>query len=447
MAKHFIADKETLDKVYDILKAEEVYGFIEHLSETNPAKRIEYIGKNKDYVPITQDLSNSNVNYGSWESFPVIVNNKPWMVKEDGLPDYRLKEDDYNKKLDGTPSEVENPSYPGGAFAWLQKVYSKQEILGSDRYVWFSMVKREGFEALGFREWNVDNNTYDEVEGVWIPMFYGSTSQQDLLSIFSTKKGNSENHKWITSIARTKPISRTDNVTLKNLVGGLGLWKSEERMKGYRLFEGTIISVINDLLIMFAKRSDLKSVFGKGAHDRNISEMLDNAVVNGGQFKGTNDGQSLNKIFHSIVLGSYQQGQVDTRMVMTNDVLNILSDTYTNAQYPLPADKMLKLGKVGIGTGVWKQVSDHHLIKGYGLIPSIFSDGNDNDGWFIRTGDGLAILVRFGANTSESASENKKTGYRVLDFYSLSSQTNGDTPIPDGVGASPLLMPPVGLIP
>ena len=30
MAKHFIADKETLDKVYDILKAEEVYGFIEN---------------------------------------------------------------------------------------------------------------------------------------------------------------------------------------------------------------------------------------------------------------------------------------------------------------------------------------------------------------------------------------------------------------------------------
>ena len=198
---------------------------------------------------------------------------------------------------------------------------------------------------------------------------------------------------------------------------------------------------------MFAKRSDLKSVFGKGAHDRSISEMLDNEVVNGGQFKGTSDGQSLNKIFHSIVLGSYQQGQVDTRMVITNDVLNILSDTYTTGQYPFPANKMLKLGKVGIETGVWKQVSDHHLIKGYGLIPSTFSDGNDNDGWFIRTGEGLAILVRFGANTSESASENKKTGYRVLDFYSLSSQNNADTPIPDGVGASPLLMPPVGLIP
>ena len=168
MAKVFIADKETLDKVYGIVRDNQVYGFIEHMAEPNPAKRIEYIGANKDFKPITQDLGTSTVDYGSWKNFPVIVGNKPWMVKANGMPDYRLKEDDYTKKLDGTESDVSNVFYPGGAFAWLPKIYSRQQIYGEDRYVWFAFTKQEGFEAVGFQE------GYTEYEGVWIPMFYGS---------------------------------------------------------------------------------------------------------------------------------------------------------------------------------------------------------------------------------------------------------------------------------
>ena len=450
MAKHFIADKETLDKVYDILKAEEVYGFIEHFSETNPAKRIEYIGKNKDYVPITQDLSNSTVNYGSWESFPVLVNNKPWMVKENGVPDYRLKEDDYTKKLDGTLSGVEDSSYPGGAFAWLQKVYSRQEILGNDRYVYFSMVKRDGFEAVGFREWNSESNTYDEVEGIWIPMFYGTAAQQDVVSIFSTKKGNTENNKWITSIAGTMHVMKQDNVSLKSVVRGIELWKDEMTMKGYRLFEGSIINIINDLLIMFAKTSDLKSVFGKGAQDRNVSEMLKNEVIGGGQFKGTDEGRSLNKIFHSIVLGSYQQGQVDTRMFIVGDTLRILSDQYTTTKYPLADDKqrlLTDLGENVLTRKMWKRILGYHLITGYGLVPAAFSEGDDIGGGYIRTGASSSVLVRFGSNTEENLKKDKRTGLRVLDFYPIELTTSMDGYIGAGVGVSPMLMPPVELIP
>ena len=55
VAKVFFADKETQTKIYDIVKDDQVYGFIEHYAEKNPAKRIEYIGANKDYTPITQN--------------------------------------------------------------------------------------------------------------------------------------------------------------------------------------------------------------------------------------------------------------------------------------------------------------------------------------------------------------------------------------------------------
>ena len=95
--------------------------------------------------------------------------NKPWMVRADGTPDYRLDENDYTKKEDGTASDVSNTSYNGGAFSWLAKIYKQEYMLGNDRVVKFSMRERDGFEPVGFKD--PSNNV---LEGVWIPMFYGS---------------------------------------------------------------------------------------------------------------------------------------------------------------------------------------------------------------------------------------------------------------------------------
>ena len=89
MGKTFIADKETLDKVYNILAVEEIYGFVEHMNILSPTERIEYIGANKNYTPLTVDKATGAANYGSWANFPVLIGNKPWMVRSDGTPDYR----------------------------------------------------------------------------------------------------------------------------------------------------------------------------------------------------------------------------------------------------------------------------------------------------------------------------------------------------------------------
>ena len=41
--KTYIADKETLDKIYNILAVDPIYGFIEHMNILSPTQRIEYI--------------------------------------------------------------------------------------------------------------------------------------------------------------------------------------------------------------------------------------------------------------------------------------------------------------------------------------------------------------------------------------------------------------------
>ena len=123
----YVADKETLDKIYAILTDGDCYGFIEHGDIADPESRIEAIGINKDYTNITVDKAAHTYSLGSWATFPVITENKPWMVKASGAPDYQLSETDYTKKADGvTASDVSN--------AWrIFKDYQNLPQAGNDR--------------------------------------------------------------------------------------------------------------------------------------------------------------------------------------------------------------------------------------------------------------------------------------------------------------------------
>ena len=63
MGKTYIADKETLDKCYAILSADGIYGFIEHMDVLSPTARIEYIGQNKDFTPISLNKDTGKTSY------------------------------------------------------------------------------------------------------------------------------------------------------------------------------------------------------------------------------------------------------------------------------------------------------------------------------------------------------------------------------------------------
>lgn len=121
-----------------LVEAEEpVYGFIDHMGVDNPTQKIEYIGKNKDYAPMTMDMSTHVMSYGSWSDFYVLKANRPAMVRRDGTLDYWLNPDDYNLKEGGTASDVANIDYDGNAFSWLPKIYKWEYTVGDDRYVLF----------------------------------------------------------------------------------------------------------------------------------------------------------------------------------------------------------------------------------------------------------------------------------------------------------------------
>jgi len=291
------------------------WGFIEHMDVLDPAQRVEYIGLNKNYTPITIDSSSHSANYGSWSEHPIIQGNVPAMIKSDGTLDYYLNPNDYTKKADNTASDITDLSYNGGAFAYIPKHYKREYIEGNDRYVYISMEKlSDEYKPIGF----IGPNNH-EYKGAWIPMFYGTdVTQNGVPKIVSLASGYPTKDK----------SSDTQNTYMTNFCSQA------------KFFGGAIMNVITDLLTLFGKNSDIQAVFGIGNAKGYSSSgpnygMKENAVVGGGQFYGTTDGYSLNKILHSIVLGTYNQWQRDPYMILVSGRLKVCP---TYAYDPTGAD-------------------------------------------------------------------------------------------------------------
>lgn len=413
-----VADKETVDEILSLLKTDGVYGFIEYNAILAPASRIEYIGANLNYTPLTVNKTTGEATLNSWGNFPFLVANKPYMVKSDGTPDYRLDENDYTLREDGTASDVANADYDGGAFSWAMKIYKQEYMVGTDRYVLFSFAPRDGFEAVGFID--PDGN---ELEGVWIPMFNGHIDAKGVMrSISGTQSAYSK------TTAQEK--AAIDLVS--------------DRAK---FFGGPIVNTIVDLLIMWAKTTNLQSAYGDGNMSGYVSTLsptygvLENAVVSGGQFYGTSDGKSLNKILHSVVLGSYQQWQRDPYTLLVNGrykvsknyAYDVTGATYTDTGIDMPM--MYKTdGTQNTGTFYPHK---YQTVPGFGALPVYPFKGSTStggcDGYWQNVAI-TAVALRVG-NCSNGAA----AGLRALLVNHAASIANWN------IGASVLLLPPVGV--
>lgn len=423
--KIYIADKETLDKVYNILAADPVYGFIEHNGILSPGSRIEYIGLNKDFSPLVRNKADGSMALNSWADFPVIKANKPYMVRADGTPDYRMSETNYAQKESGGASDVANSSYNGGAFSWLMKIYKNEEMVGNDRIVRFSLTARDGYEPVGFID--PSNN---ELEGVWLPMFYGSI----LGASGSTPK--------MVSLSGMQPTHSNTTAQEKTAITN---FSSRAVFLG-----GPIVETITDLLIMFAKTTNLQEAYGYGncaGYDASQSPtygVKQNAIVGGGQFYGTDDQHSLNKIFHSIVLGSYQQWMRDPYEVVVNGRVKVSKNytydptgaAYTDTGIAVPDNKTWDTNHNALD-----YPAHFRTVPGYGSIPALGMDGGSS-----ATGgcDGLwrkdpkqtftGVCRRFGG-----CSHGLLCGLRARSWDSAATHAYWS------LGAADLLLPPVGV--
>ena len=76
--KVFIAEQETLLEVQEQVEKlvrnlvpddAPIYGMVIHeASDLNPSTRVEYLGANKDFTPMSMNMSTHAMNYGSWRA-------------------------------------------------------------------------------------------------------------------------------------------------------------------------------------------------------------------------------------------------------------------------------------------------------------------------------------------------------------------------------------------
>lgn len=400
---------------------DDVWGFIEHQDILNPAQRIEYIGANKNYTPVTINPSTGLANYGSWENFPFLTNNRPFMVKANGEADYMLSENNYMMKDDGlSASEVANSAYDGpGAFAWIPKIYRHKYIEGNDIYTMFSFTKRNPqYTADGF----IDPNG-NELEGVWIPMFYG-TFYDDTTKMKSLALGNVY-------------------YTTKNSVNTYKATIEATSSRGVFL-GGPIVDVIDDILTMLGKNNDIQSVFGQG----NCSgfagwyvpyNMKSNQCINGGKFYGTFTQTDANKVLHSMALLTFNTALFDPYVLVINGKIKVSRD-YT---FDLTGESYFDTGITYTGN-INGYPSQNHIITGFGKMPKQSPlDGStalgNADKVNIVKGDNVYTTTRFGYDAIGLDS-----GFRWMDISGVAD--------PETAGgwtgcASIMVLPPVGYDP
>ena len=343
-----------------------IFGFIEHMGTEAPSQRVEYIGINEDYNPISITMG-GGYNLGDWANYKWLRDNLPYMVKKDGTVDYALNPNDYTEKANGNASDYSNTNYAGaGGFSWADKIYKRVTYSGTDRKVEFCFSPRGGFDPVGFEDKNGN-----VLQGRWIPMQYPQNVNNEPKTIAGGMPWTGQ--------------TTADQVTAVGTIG------SKANVLG-----GPFVETLLDLMIMFATTTDLQDFYGYGACNRGSQQVIAQTVVNGGQFYGTTDKTSYNKIFHSVVLGSYMVWCRDpyelcvsgTLKVSKNYSIDLTGATYTNT------------GKTYTSTSGWQYPDKYEEVSGYGSVPVQPCGGTTAtggcDGLYVNAGI-TAVSLRFGS--------------------------------------------------
>lgn len=363
-----------------------VWGFHQDFTNLSPANdgtgTITYPEdvENSDFTPAMTNKGTGAVTTGSWDPFmDDVLKNFPHIVdvatqKSVG----ELNPDDYTKMKDGTAAAITSCKYAG---AWMNKIFTKEVYAadGSGRDVYFAADNEhsntEDFVPIGF---------YDpdgvELDGIWIPMFYMDASG-------NTRSG-------------TAPVASKTCDQEKAIIDAVS---SRAIFLG-----GPILNVLRDLEYMIFRSTDIQTYAGHGNCNSyssgSATGVKNNAVIGGGRFYGTNDKKSLNKLFHSIVLGSYQQLTRDPYMITINGRM-YLSGHY---KYSLSGADYEDTGITVTSNSAWTYAKKTKATAQNGSIPDPASkDATSStglcDGQYYNT-SGTRVARRLGY-----------TGYDLMD--------------------------------
>lgn len=250
------------------------YGFKIDKNNSDPFTCVTYLYDNVGFTPAAMDYTNEAFNYGSWADAFFIKNSYPVALKFDGTEDYKLDPNDYSKKLDGTASDVTDPTYHGNFMVAFPTVWFKRYDDGDYNYVEISDVKL-GDDWFAYAHTNANG---DVLPYIYLPLYKGSLYDGKLRSISGAAPQNN--------------TTADEEVSYAAACG-----------QGWQIWDWSSRELINDLLILIGKSTDCQTTFGAGQESGYDAQAPNNGILNTGSlddkgaFYGYNTSLSDVKVF------------------------------------------------------------------------------------------------------------------------------------------------------
>ena len=250
------------------------YGFKIDKNNSDPFTCVTYLYDNVGFTPAAMDYTNEAFNYGSWADAFFIKNSYPVALKFDGTEDYKLDPNDYSKKLDGTESDVTDPTYHGNFMVAFPTVWFKRYDDGDYNYVEISDVKL-GDDWFAYAHTNANG---DVLPYIYLPLYKGGLYDGKLRSISGAAPQNN--------------TTADEEVSYAAACG-----------QGWQIWDWSSRELINDLLILIGKSTDCQTTFGAGQESGYNTQAPNNGILNTGSlddkgaFYGYNTSLSDVKVF------------------------------------------------------------------------------------------------------------------------------------------------------
>ena len=288
-AKNYVEDPPyhlypVLMKRYNYL-----YGYDLNTNDENPEIRVTYPNEvmNKGYAPAYMDFERDVFNYGSWDLQPgEHFMPKPCMVSYTGEVAHYLDPNDYSKQEDGvSPSLVTDVTYNGNAMMEWPKIYTKRWT-DSDGIYHFRCSDQKLDEE--YECWcNYDENDKE------IDHFYTSIYSATVTTTTRSSVGYCQPYR---SLSGRDAATSADHAT-----GRDGTVVSYDNVSQYKL--GWDIAMfadhllIQDLLVMIGKSTDVQTVFGYGLGSGASPIQKTGTMDSKGMFWGRDNYKDLVKVF------------------------------------------------------------------------------------------------------------------------------------------------------
>ena len=249
-----------------------LYGYDLTISDTNPATRVTYPSDvdNASFEAAGMNFTSGKFNYGGWPSTPgEKFMPRPCMLRFDGTVAEYLNPDDYTKTVDGAASKVATTTFMGNAMMEWSKIYTHREVVnGVYKFRCSDIPLGDDWDC--WCNYDKNNNVIDHF---YTPIYFGSNISSVLRSI----SGQSN---YVNNTAQSEI-----NLAVANGDG----WYTE--VLADRL-------LIQDLLVLMAKNTELQNIYGTGRCSSSNSSAIGQGTMNTkGMFWGDKSQTNGVKVF------------------------------------------------------------------------------------------------------------------------------------------------------